>query len=164
MIAAFSCKNLPNEKINQHKQDQINWVFAYDDDKAGQEASLKYYQQLKEKKQSVNIALTASEGLDWDDCYQRKILNDDCIDACISRGHIFKAKTPEERAYYFYLQKTLKHRVFEFRHKVYSAKVSDKLNDELEEGDINIKSREGRSKFYGNINLREISNCYPEFL
>ncbi|WP_163831855.1 toprim domain-containing protein [Spartinivicinus ruber] len=163
-IAAFSCKNLPNELINQHKQDQIHWVLAYDDDKAGRNAALKYYQQLKQQKQSVCIALTGNEDLDWDDCYQRQKLTDDFIEDCISRGNIFKAKTPEERAYYCYLQKPIKHRVFEFNNKVYSAKVSDKLNEELEEGDIAIDSREGRSKFYGNVNLREISNCYPEFL
>lgn len=184
VVAAFSSNNLPWQVIEAHKQQDITWRLAYDNDPAGERMG-RYFEQLQDKGEQVDTCLVRGSE-DWDDLYRLDRITPSFIEECLYRGRLFTAKSIEEKAYHWYCRKRRSYTVLEFDNRLYSveveealsrylSEVSEQLNqDDIEEGDKEkpavktiedaLATERGRELFDRSLNTTSISNCLPRFL
>lgn len=175
-IAAISSSNFPWQVIEQHKGRNIRWVIAYDDDKAGRNYAEKYYKQMEEKGETVNVALTGSPK-DWDDYYKEGKLNKQFIKDSLWRGNMFTAKSIAQKAFYHYAKYGKAKSILDFDNKLWQITIqTDKLRDAIGLGDsedqTDIEGRQDLQKMLESMGFEvfasymqsyPISNCHPIF-
>jgi len=130
VVSAMNCSNLPMDLINANKDNDITWILAYDNDKAGKAEIPKHYNKLTALNQKVLIALTKTSFADWDDELMHGTLNPQYINNALWRGRCFNAKGPKENAFWIYLKNNNLNEVFDCGNCTwYSTIDSKKLND-----------------------------------
>lgn len=159
-VAAFSSNNLPTDYIEQHKDLDIEWALAYDNDKAGHKAALKFKDQLLDMEQTVVIDLAPSKDKDWDDCHRLGLLKKDAFwDDCRYRGDLLQAETASQHALIMYNHKSYTRQLFTFANASYSIHVEGhEFEKAMQEGASRSEAFQKASK------LNKISNCTQEFL
>ncbi len=163
-VAAFSSNNFPREFIKEHKDLSIEWVLAYDSDKAGQKATLKYIDELKELNLKFAVDQAPSKKRDWDDCHRLDLLDDEYFwKQCRYRGDLLQAESPIDHAYCMYNNAENKalfsYRIFEFGNATHAISIDNT--------DVEKQMEKGVSPpqaFRSCAKLRKISNCTHEFL
>ncbi|GLS24761.1 toprim domain-containing protein [Marinibactrum halimedae] len=161
-VCAFSCNNLPREFIAQHKDDNIIWCLAYDDEPGAHKHIRKYYQELKTLKQTVEIALTGSKK-DWDDLYRLDRLNDEELEACKWRGQLFIAESAKQKAFMHYAWKQQSYCILPFENQLYSVRVNLEVLSKQLDGE-RFDHHFHRDEFFRAAKIKNISNCIPNFL
>lgn len=140
VIAAISCHNFPWQILEAEKGKQITWILAYDSDKAGRKATLKYHRELSELKEFVKVALTRSSldsCEDWDDVYRDGRLNDDYLEECLFRGNLLTARNKEWKAYYLFTRTRKNMFLVDFKNYLYSVKVNViEFSKDIEKDDL----------------------------
>ncbi|WP_299594302.1 toprim domain-containing protein [uncultured Microbulbifer sp.] len=184
-VAAFSSNNLPTAFIEQHKDLEITWRLAYDDDPAGRGMMTKYYDNLRHKGEKVDVALVGG-GNDWDDLYRLNKITEKFLEECLYRGRLFTARSIGEKAYHWYCKNHRNYTVLDYGNRLFSVKVEEGLNKDLKEAieDLNqtdiedgtkekiavkgiedaLATEKGRELFDRNLTTTTISNCLPKFL
>lgn len=159
-VAAFSCNNLPTEYIEQHKDLEIEWVLAYDNDTAGRSAALKFKQSLIDMKQRVAIDLAPAKNVDWDDCHRLGKIKDEQFWAdCRYRGDLLQAESANQYAKIMYDHKPFTRRIFEYKNATHSINMDSGVYEvALQEG------ADPKTAFDKASKIIKISNCTHEFL
>lgn len=161
-VCAFSCSNLPRDLIEANKGQGIIWVLAYDDEPGARKHLRKYRKELMEQGETVGIALTGSKA-DWDDLYRKGQLTDKTLDQCLWRGRIWAAESAAEKATLLYAWQKRHYLVFDFKDRMFSARVNaDALAKALDGEEFNHECH-GR-EFLSAATVESISNFVPEFL
>lgn len=165
VIAAITCHNFPWDIFDAEKGKQIRWVLAYDSDKAGIDAHLKYYQQVSEQKELVQVALTRSSlnhCEDWDDVYRAGQLNQDYIDECLYRGNLLTARSKEWKAYYMFRYTNKSVFLVDFKGYLYSVKLN--LTEYAKDDDSDEVEETSRFQiFLKHVTIKQDCNCVPQF-
>lgn len=161
-IAAFSCNNIPTEFIEKHKNYDLTWCLAYDNDRAGINAITKFREQLIGMRQRVKVMLAPSKRRDWDDCLRAGVFDDEkfWLDAEY-RGHLAIAETAEEYAYHQFRRGNNPFLVFRFDNQTWKCNASDVMTNI---GDVELQSSAGRSVFQQHASIKNISNCTQALL
>lgn len=159
-IAAISCNNLPTDFIQTHKDKDITWVLAYDNDEAGRKFILKYYPQLKEQGFEVRVAITEGKA-DWDDVYKAGNLDESYIEKSLYRGRLLTANSKESKAYFIYEETQQGFYLVDFNFSKYSVKVNTtEYHDDINKED----NKDGElATFKRHVTITQICNCIPLF-
>lgn len=86
-IATLSSKFLPKAFYLDHKDK--TFICAFDNDKAGLDATKKHIQFFKENSINYQIALPPKDK-DWNDLLKEKILSNECLEQALQRGKDFE--------------------------------------------------------------------------
>jgi Toprim-like len=165
VVAAFSSNNLPRELIKENANKKINWCLAYDAGQAGEDASIKFYNELTKQNETVSIALPHSAESDWDDLYREDKLNDDYLSDCAWRGRLLSATSIKKKAFALYCWKHFTFTVLTFSRETYSVRVvTEKLSRELDGQTIDFNDNEHHDIFVNSISIAHIANCDLKFL
>ncbi len=181
-IAAFSSNTAPEVFINQHKDLNLTWVIAFDDDPAGHKGITKSKEALIAAKQKYKIALTGSSD-DWDDVLKKKKLDANFIQDSLWRGDVFNAPTIQEKAYFLFLRNNRPRFITDYKKRLYQLSVDaedfnkslDRLAGIDEESNYSlsqtrelrqkaVQSNEGQRLFLQSVNAASIAECHPIFL
>lgn len=162
VVCAFSCSNLPRQVIEANKGQGIIWVLAYDDEPGARKHLRKYLDELKSQGEAVQVALTGSK-VDWDDLYRKGDLTDKTLDQCLWRGRIWSAESAAEKATLLYAWQKRHYLVFDFKNRMFSARVNADALAKALDGDEFDYDKHGR-EFLSATTVESISNFVPEFL
>ena len=161
-VAAFSCNNLPRDIIEAHKDNDIEWVLAFDDDKAGRDMMRKYARELCEQGIAFEIALTGSKQ-DWDDIYRAGGLTEKFIEGCIWRGRLFTAENVTQKAFVQFSNRRSHYFLIDFNDRLFSVSINaEKLSKQL--GEAQLTYPDSLDAFKQSVNIEAISNFLPEFV
>ncbi len=163
-VAAFSTSNLPRELIESLKDMDITWRLAFDGDKAGRAANLKYAAELKKLGVKYEVAL-APAGRDWDELFRDNKLNDELLEDCLHRGSLLIAENIEQKFYIHHRRYKSTSTVLEFENAWYQCEIDTALlNKKLDHQGAKLQDEEGFKTFSSTSNCYPISNCIAEFL
>lgn len=172
-IAAISSSNLPRKVIEEHPE--VNWVLAYDNDKAGQHAIIKFTEELEEKGIDTECCITVGKK-DWDEVYNEGNLDEKYLEQGLYRGRLLTAKNITEKAFHIHLKTNSKYIVTDHHDRMYAITVENELTKKvgelINEGDGEFKdghdfltrSDDAIDVFRTYAKATIIANCVPEFL
>ena len=176
-VASFSSNNLPLDLINDNRKRGIVWVLAYDNDKAGIGHVREYLKIMDEYGETCQVMLTASNKRDWNDEYERGVLNDRYMADALWRGQIVMADKARDKAFWLWARYPKNRIQLEFGHALYTFKVADKAEDEvydalgMDRGALDFlwtnpkaNVEDARYALSGKLAGSRISNCLPRFL
>ena len=177
-ISGLSAHNLPIEIIKQHKNKNITWIVAQDNDKAGCDFSKKFKKYIEDIGERVVVAFPAV-GEDWDDVYRAGNLNSQYLSDSYFRGFYHMAETYQKKAFFAYHKYKNTYSIIDFRNALYRFKVDPKKLAEANEATTMIKQYPCPERgwllpqceidtLYANFNseseIRKICPCKPQFL
>lgn len=167
-ISGMSSGNLPINIINEYAKKDVQWILAYDNDKAGITAALKHGSILKDMGIPFQVAFPESKKMDWDDLYKAGKFNLKYIEDSLWRGCFYLAKTGPEKAFWHWAKFRKSYHLFDFGRClwVYShEKSGEQDSDETKpwltaQEDLQVRIAE----FISDSRISRISNCHPELL
>lgn len=171
-ISAISCSNIPTQVIEAHKDKNITWVIALDNDAAGVHESSRWLDKLTPLKQNLRVALP-QVGEDWDDVHRLGRLDEQYLSESFWRGRVATARGPKNKAFWLYVKKQRHYDLFEYGNALWRMKVdgndaSDVRDAIAEDKALWLREDEYiityQSAFAGALSLERISNAAPEFL
>lgn len=172
-ISGLSASNLPREIIAANRGKKITWIIAQDADNAGQNAAIKFKQEIEKMRENVRVAFPAHADEDWDDVYRAGYLNDNYLQDSFYRGFFFIAPSAMAKAFFHHCRYQSIHHVFDhnfslWRYKVDQSKAGDnkfKYPDTEKQWDIpERKINEFMTIFSNYCEIKEICPCKPQFL
>ncbi len=180
-VAALTCGNFPEQLIKQHQHHHIQWVYALDNDKAGQKFNLKHINTLRKQKQSVTCAMPSNgdKKVDWNDLHRLKKINALKMRDYHYWGACLIAKTAIDRALLTYHHEGWALFTFPFKKKLYgfdlkTQKYEEHLKElqqqtqtdlaENMEFDASTMDQLKEKALRASRSLSMIANCVPEFL
>lgn len=172
-VSALSCSNFPREIIKEHRGKRIRWIVALDADNAGLAHMEKNLDELKLLGEAGYAAIPPNSGEDWDDLYRLGKLDERFLQACIGRGFMYMADTPEEYAFFMRaLHPHWDYMVFDMKKELYRCTVrsADSRADERpvcypREGCFvlpNVEIQKEKQAFMKLASVVKICDCYPE--
>jgi len=172
-VSLMTCMNYPENALKPYLHQGITWVVALDNNKAGKDATHKMVKRLRDEKEAVNAALVPKEGLDWNDAYQKGLMEGKWFfkDA-LYEGSLLIAPSARKKCNLIYKRTQQSFLITEFKNKLYRFKFDkEKYDKELGvEKDDKEGTREELEKDYGEMamesagEIKEIANCVPSFL
>ncbi len=168
-IALLSCNNWKSTDFKRFTD--VNWVVAFDSDRAGRSYSKQLYKKLRVDGLSPQCAQLPQQHkkLDWNDAAERGILTSELLSEYLYNGKLLTAETAVEKALAMYNHNG--HSVFsmDFKNRLYWFELDlDKFGTEyanLLDGNDKLSETDARDQALETSgNLREIANCRPNFL
>lgn len=137
-ITGLSANNLPIKLIEPHKNKDVTWVIALDNDEAGQYYSNKYKHQLRQQGYKVIVALPES-GKDWDDIFRSRYKNSDgqwverltdqYLEKSLWRGAANTAFSADEKAFWLYIETPQMLTIFNHKGRIYRSIADNKTKE-----------------------------------
>jgi len=172
-VAILSCGNYPAKMLEEHKDKNIRWIFALDNDPAGKRYTKRWVKKAKEAEYKAGAAqIPAKSGagkLDWNDLHQQDELTKDDLREYLYHGDLLIADSAFVKAMLIWKHGNASAFSFTFNNRLYWFKTDiDKLNKAIEElaaAYPDLDPKEIRQKAISQAAmLREICNCNPHFL
>lgn len=172
-VCCLSAGNYPNVSMALHKDKNIRWIFALDNDAAGKRYTKKYVKAAKKDDYKCGSAQIPSvRGMakqDWNDLHLKKALSKEDLREYLYHGDLLCAPTPLDKAMLIWGHDNKDTFSFTYNNKLYWFKIDiEKLNKAKEviyEADPNLEEQEVRKMAVEqSLTLREICNCHPSFL
>jgi len=172
-VATLSAGNYPKIKLEEHKDKNITWIFALDNDSIGKRKTKQYVKKTLEaemKASAAQIPTTKSDAkIDWNDLHIDRKLETENIKDYLYYGDVLIARSAWEKAMLIWGYTNKNSFCMSFNSKLYWFNADiDKLTKAMEEisaayPDLNEDElREKAIKQAGAI--KQICNCYPDFL
>ncbi len=172
-VSMLSCTNYPSKSMELHKDKNIRWIFALDNDPAGKRYTKKWVKKAKSEDYRCGSAQIPSvrgqAKQDWNDLHLKKALSKEEIREHYYQGDLLCASTALTKAMLIWGHSNKENFSFTYNNKLYWFKTDiEKLNkakQEIYEANPNMDEKEVRTKAveYSGM-LREICNCHPSFL
>lgn len=163
-VAAFSSSNLPRDLIAEHKDKNITWRLAFDGDKAGVAANLKFAAELEKLGVRWEVALPPAHR-DWDELFRDGILEEKLLTDCLYRGNLLTATSIEHKFYIYHMRYKSTNTVLEFENAWYHCETrTEDLQKKLLADGAELNSEEGKHSFYSASTCYSLGNCIAEFL
>ncbi|MBD3609290.1 MAG: toprim domain-containing protein, partial [Gammaproteobacteria bacterium] len=174
-VAILSCVNYPRLLLEQHKGQDITWVWALDNDKAGRKWIRRHVKRMRaEGVYDIKAALPPSDRnkLDWNDLHQREAFSKKNIDDYFYYGELVLAESAKQKALTIYNYKNKRDFYLDYDNRVYwfnldvdkFDKKMRKLEEAQEEGKT-LSDKELRDKaLEDTLSCVEIANCKFTFL
>lgn len=125
-VAIMSSGTFPSESIKPYLGQDIKWIFALDNDKAGRKALHKHAARLREMKEKVGALISSEtdEKADWNDLHRLKKLTEEDIANYAYLGKVELAPNYIKRAQVMWEHDPRKtYFVFTFGNSTYSFKI-----------------------------------------
>ena len=172
-VAILSCGNYPKIKLEEHKDKNITWVFALDNDDAGKRFTRKWVKKTLDAEMKANAAQVPStksdKKLDWNDLHIAQKLEPDNIKDYLHHGAVLIARSAWEKAMLIWGYTNKTQYCFTFNNRLYWFNADiDKLTkamDEIAKAYPKLSEDEHREKAIKHAGaIKQICNCYPDFL
>jgi hypothetical protein len=172
-VANLACTNYPAKLFEAHKDKDIKWIFALDNDPAGKRYIKRYVKKAEEAGLKVGAAQIPTgndnKKTDWNDLHQQGHLGEYQINEYRYHGQLLVAKSAFVKAMLIWNHGNRSVFSFTFNNKMYWFKTDiKKLNELIEELTTSypdMDKKEIREKAVAQSGmLSEICNCYPHFL
>lgn len=131
-VAIMSSGTFPDESIKPHLNNDITWVVAADNDKAGRDAIEKHSKKLREMREVVTAALssTSDDKADWNDLHKAKRLTEKNISFYRYLGRLELAQSHNEKAQMMWEHNPQRtYFIYAFRNRTYATKIDKKAYD-----------------------------------
>jgi len=169
-VATLSCVNFPSKYIAEHKDKNITWVWALDNDSAGKRYTKKHFSTMEADGYNATAAqVPAKSKLDWNDLHNRHKLDEASIDKYKHFGQLLIAKSASEKALLMYEWAERKEFHFEFNKRLYWFSLNldkyEKAYNGMIDGIDTPDKKDIREKALKQSNaIFEIANCTVSFL
>lgn len=170
-VASLSAGNYPALKMEEHKDKNITWIFALDNDAAGKRFTKKWVKKARDaeyKAGAAQIPNTGKKG-DWNDLHIAKKLGEEDLKEYLYFGDLLIAQSAWEKAMLMWGHTAKYQFCFSFNSSLYWFNVDidklTKLYNETKEARPDLTEDEINEviiKQSGSMN--RICNCYPDFL
>lgn len=168
-IALLSCNNWRYTDFKKHSG--VNWVVAFDSDKAGKSYATKLHSKLTDDGLSVTCAQLPEKHkkLDWNDAAQKDILKPSNVDEYLYLGSLLVAESALKKALLMYSRNGSSMFPVSFNNRLFWFEMDlDKYHKQLSElmdGKEKVSEEEVRDEALMAAGVcREMANCNPTFL
>ena len=174
-VAILSCVNYPEKMLEQYKGQNITWVVALDNDKAGRTYTTNSKKTGHvDKLRAANFTATAAQvpgnkKIDWNDLHQRKRLTDKDINEYFYQGDLLLAKSATEKSLLMYHHNERQQFYFDYKNRFFWFALNldkyEKSISNMRDGDNELTDEQIREKALKESNaITEIANCHFNFL
>ena len=131
VCAALSSTNLPRDLIGKHAGDNITWVLAFDNDRAGRNSARKFRKELTDMGQRVRIALPRGAA-DWDDEWRNQVLDKEYLEQSLLYGAIRLATRTRTSAFWRWVRQPRTVLRFPHQSSLWRCTLNDRDKDKAE--------------------------------
>lgn len=169
-IASLSCVNHPHKVLEEHKDKDVTWVWALDNDNAGKRYTKKHVLKMEADGYNVTAAqVPAKSKCDWNDLHKQNALDDKDISNYKYHGELLIAKSAAEKALLMYNKLERKEFHFQFSNRLYwfflNLDKYEKAFNDLMDGRAELDKEHAREQALKQANaIIEIANCTFKFL
>lgn len=170
-VALLSCVNYPEKMLAPYKGQNITWVLALDNDKAGRKYIKKHIERMRAESFEIAAAIIPqwAKKTDWNDLHQTGRLNSRLMDEYRYRGALLIAQSPTEKALLMYEHDNRTEFPFEYNNRLkwFNLNIDKfhKAKEQLQDRDTGLTEEQIKEQALKESNaIIEIANCYPQFL
>ncbi len=176
-VAILSCSNYPETRLNEFKNQVIDWVIALDNDKAGKTATRKFAKRMSETGFNVSAAQApAKDKRDWNDLYCDNKLTENDLETYLYHGKLLIASDVNEKCALIRQRTKASFFITDFNNRQYAFQIKDEdYRDALKALTGESEDSEGQAEAFDDTALQieaikraakiiEISNTRVEFL